>query len=170
MRGGDGRWQKEEDGEAAEDGLSRMAAEGEDAEATNRRSSFAPKENGRLEPDEERDERGDHPVPVLVQDPAHHRRHQPAVGKRPVGDGESGLRRGDERTGDEEKEDGQGHRAGSQANDPLFRWFMRRPGPGTSPAPSGPGPEGEANGLRLLLADGHGSVCVPSFSCHASSV
>ena len=171
MRGGDGGRKEEEDRHPSEDRLSEDRAEGGEAEPEGGPVGPAEAEDEDLQADHRRHGGGDQPVAVLVEDSSHHRRHQLAVRERPVGDGEAGAGRRDERPRDEQEEDrdGDGARRDADERAGFHRSFVLGPHAG--------GAAGEAEESKVTSwafvspsATVTVNVCAGSFSCHASTV
>ncbi len=168
VRGRDGGRKEEEDGDPSEDRLPEDRAEGGEAEAERRPVGPAEAEDEDLQADHRRDGGGDEPVAVLVEDSAHHRRHQLAVGERPVGDGEPGAGRGHESPRDEQEEDrdGDGARCDADERAGFHRSFVL--------GSHADGAAGEVNVRSWTVVSPSATVrvnvCAGSFSCHASTV
>jgi hypothetical protein len=109
-----------EDGEPSENALENHATESSKAEIANRGTLIvAPQENGQ-DDDEKTQGGGDEAMRMFESDAAHHRRVEGAVGKRPIGDSESGVFGGNEGTGGEEH----GRPSDNEQGELVYTWMI----------------------------------------------
>ena len=126
MRHGDRRGKEEFHRQAAENPLRDDGPERDPAQKPDPPPRLAPGEPHREDDRQDPDGRRDHAVAVLVTDAADHRRHQAAVGERPIGHRQPRLGGGHETTGEDQAERGYGRQ-------------NREPVKGHAPGPSAAG-------------------------------
>ena len=108
MGDGDRRREQVDHGEAPERALDRHGGEAAPGQPAHAPAGLGARGPHREDEGEETDEAGHHPVAVLVEDTAHHRRHEHAVGQGPVGHRQARARAGHEAADEDQEEGGDG--------------------------------------------------------------
>ena len=157
----DGSGQQEENGDAAEEALQDHRTERGSREPANPAPGVDTPRPHDQRDREHADDAGNHPVPVLVEDPTHHlvereRKHEVSVCVRPVGHRQPGIGTGDHSAGSKQQHGAPGQKRGEAvesshgvAVDPL---------------------KVKLNSFESFSASVTFCVCAPSFSCQASTV